>query len=107
MELTGFTIGQVAARLHVSVTFLRRLDEHGIVAPTRSRGGHRRYTGPQLLQVRRALTLLDEGFPLATISRVLAAESELQRLRRELDQARAERDKALRALSAHRVVGGE
>ena len=98
------SIGEVAAELHVSVTFLRRLDTLGVVAPTRSRGGHRRYSAAQVHLVRRVLVLLGEGFPLATVRRVLTLEAELQQARRDRDQARDERDRALRALSLHRSI---
>lgn len=96
------SIGEVAAELHVSVTFLRRLDTLGVVAPTRSRGGHRRYSDPQVQLVRRVLVLLREGFPLATVPRVLALETELHQAWRDRDRARDERDHAMRALSMHR-----
>lgn len=98
------SIGEVAAELHVSVTFLRRLDNLGLVTPTRSRGGHRRYSDLQVHLVRRVLALLGEGFPLATVPRVLALAAELHRVRRDRDQARDERDRAMRALSMHRCM---
>ncbi|MFP5219445.1 MAG: MerR family transcriptional regulator [Actinomycetes bacterium] len=83
MERGLMTIGEVTARLHVSVTFLRRLDAAGVVAPARSRGGHRRYSEAEVQRVRRALTLLGEGFPLTTLPRLVALEQEVARLRRE------------------------
>lgn len=101
----AMSIGDVAAELHVSVTFLRRLDGLGLVSPARSRGGHRRYSDTQVQLVRRVLVLLAEGFPLATVPRVLALEAELHQLRRERDRVREERDYALRALSTHRAAG--
>jgi DNA-binding transcriptional MerR regulator len=107
MVVTGcLTIGEVAARLHVSVTFLRRLDTLGVVEPWRSHGGHRRYGEAHIQEVRRVLVLLDAGFPLPTVPRVLMLESELVRLRRERDVARQERDEALQLLAERREAPG-
>jgi hypothetical protein len=39
-----FTVGQVSAMLEVQQAFLRRLDQLGVVRPSRSDGRQRRYT---------------------------------------------------------------
>src|SRR6266581_3747249 len=43
-NLPLFTVGQVAQMLEVQQAFLRRLDEFGVVCPSRSSGGQRRYS---------------------------------------------------------------
>jgi hypothetical protein len=48
-NLPLFTVGQVAATLEVQHAFLRRLDEFGVVRPSRSAGGQRRYTRHEVL----------------------------------------------------------
>ena len=100
-NLPLFTVGQVAQMLEVQQAFLRRLDEFGVVRPSRSSGGQRRYSRTEVTVVRYVARLADEGMTLAAIRRVLELEHQLAELRAECDAlaaALAERDRQLSAL---------
>lgn len=88
-NLPLFTVGQVAATLEVQHAFLRRLDEFGVVRPSRSAGGQRRYTRHEVTTVAYVLRLVEDGLTLAAVRRVLQLEEQV----RELEDERA----ALRA----------
>ena len=92
-----FTVGQVSEMLEIQQAFLRRLDQLGVVSPSRSAGRQRRYSRREITVVRYVVDLVDEGMTLAAIRRVL----QLEALVRELT---AERD-ALRAALARREAG--
>lgn len=97
-----FTVGQVAQMLEVQQAFLRRLDEHGVVSPSRSTGGQRRYSRVEVTVVQYVAQLADEGMTLAAIRRVLELEEQVKILSDERDALRAalaERDRLLAALT--------
>jgi len=95
-NLPLFTVGQVAEMLEIQQAFLRRLDEHSVVRPSRSSGGQRRYTRREITVVQYVLALVDDGMTLAAIRRVLMLEAQVRQLIAELDEVRSQRD-ALRA----------
>jgi MerR family transcriptional regulator, heat shock protein HspR len=104
-NLPLFTVGQVAQMLEVQQAFLRRLDEFGVVRPSRSAGGQRRYSRTEVTIVQYVTQLADEGMTLAAIRRVLELEEEVRALREErevLREALAERDRLLAMLSRSR-----
>src|SRR5215813_12758772 len=91
--------------LEVQQAFLRRLDEFGVVRPSRSSGGQRRYSRTEVTIVRYVAQLADEGLTLAAIRRVLELEDQVRALEAErnaLLTALAERDELLAALTSHR-----
>jgi MerR family transcriptional regulator/heat shock protein HspR len=88
-NLPLFTVGQVSVMLEVQEAFLRRLDQKGVVRPSRSGGNQRRYTRREITVVQYVVRLADEGVSLAGIRRILELETQV----RELEQACA----ALRA----------
>ncbi|MHB1434304.1 MAG: helix-turn-helix domain-containing protein [Streptosporangiaceae bacterium] len=101
-NLPIFTVGQVAQMLQVQQAFLRRLDEFGVVCPSRSAGGQRRYSRTEVTVVRYVAQLAEEGMTLAAIRRVLQLEAQVSRLAAERDallDALAERDRMLIALT--------
>jgi MerR family transcriptional regulator, heat shock protein HspR len=101
-DLPLFTVGQVAQMLEVQQAFLRRLDEFGVVRPSRSAGGQRRYSRTEVTVVRYVSQLADEGMTLAAIRRVLELEEQVRVLQAELDLLRAalaERDQLLAMIS--------
>jgi DNA-binding transcriptional MerR regulator len=105
-NLPLFTVGQVAQMLEVQQAFLRRLDEFGVVRPSRSSGGQRRYSRTEVTVVRYVAQLCDEGMTLAAVRRVLELEDQVRSLAAERDalrgalaEALAERDRLLAALT--------
>jgi MerR family transcriptional regulator/heat shock protein HspR len=101
-NLPLFTVGQVAEMLRVQQAFLRRLDEFGVVRPSRSPGGQRRYSRTEITIVQYVAELADEGMTLAAIRRVLKLEERVKALEAERDEllaALAERDERLASLS--------
>jgi len=90
-ELAIFTVGQVASMLGLQAAFVRRLDTEQVVEPTRSDGGHRRYTRSQMLQVQRVSEMAGEGLTLAGIRRILLLEAEVAALRRQVAELEAAR----------------
>ncbi len=88
-NLPLFTVGQVASMLEIQQAFLRRLDEHQVVRPSRSSGGQRRYTRNEITVVQTVVSLADEGMTLAAIRRVLLLEARVRELQAERDALRA------------------
>lgn len=101
-NLPLFTVGQVSAMLEIQQAFLRRLDEHRVVRPSRSTGGQRRYTRREITVVQYVVELVNDGMTLSGIRRVLELEARVSRLEAErsaLLAAVAERDRRLAQLS--------
>ncbi len=84
-NLPLFTVGQVSAMLEIQQAFLRRLDEHRVVQPSRSSGGQRRYTRREIIVVQYVVELVNDGMTLAGIRRVLELEARVGRLEAERD----------------------
>lgn len=83
-----FTVGQVAEMLEVQQAFLRRLDEHDVVRPSRSSGRQRRYTRNEITVIQYVVRLADEGMTLPSIRRVLQLEHRIRELEAECDALR-------------------
>lgn len=93
-----FTVGQVSQMLELQQAFLRRLDEFGVVSPSRSAGRQRRYTRREITVVQYVANLADEGMTLAAIRRVLELEQRMSQLEQQVRELAAQRD----ALQAER-----
>src|SRR5580692_6604632 len=79
-DLPLFTVGQVSGMLEVQQAFLRRLDEFGVVRPSRSDGGQRRYSRREVVTVQYVVRLTSEGVTLAGIRRILELEAQVAQL---------------------------
>ncbi|MGP7999864.1 MAG: MerR family transcriptional regulator [Streptosporangiaceae bacterium] len=88
-NLPLFTVGQVSSMLEIQQAFLRRLDALGVVQPSRSSGGQRRYTRNEITVVQYVVRLADEGMTLPAIRRILELEMRLHELEAECDALRA------------------
>jgi MerR family transcriptional regulator, heat shock protein HspR len=88
-DLPLYTVGQVSGMLEVQQAFLRRLDEHGVVRPSRSGGGQRRYSRREVVTVQYVVQLTGEGVTLAGIRRILELEAQVASLERECSELRA------------------
>jgi MerR family transcriptional regulator/heat shock protein HspR len=89
-NLPLFTVGQVSIMLEVQQAFLRRLDQKGVVSPSRSEGKQRRYTRREVTVVQYVVQLADQGVSLAGIRRILQLEAQVQELERECAALRAQ-----------------
>jgi MerR family transcriptional regulator/heat shock protein HspR len=69
---------------------LRVYEAKGLLEPSRTAGGTRRYSGDDIDRVHQISALLKAGLNLAGISHVLEMQTELRRLRRELDRLRGQ-----------------
>jgi MerR family transcriptional regulator, heat shock protein HspR len=85
-----YTVGQVSAMLSVQQAFLRRLDEHEVVSPSRSPGGQRRYSRQEITLVQYVVQLAEEGMTLAAIRRVLELERDLRDAHRRISELETE-----------------
>ena len=88
-DLPLYTVGQVSGMLEVQQAFLRRLDEFGVVRPSRSDGGQRRYSRREVVVVQYVAQLTGQGMTLAGIRRILELEAQVARLEQECSELRA------------------
>ncbi len=68
----GLTIGDLAKRTGLAVSAIRFYETHGIVAPVRNAGGHRRYGRHDLRRLSFVMAAQKLGFPLAEIAQHMA-----------------------------------
>jgi MerR family transcriptional regulator/heat shock protein HspR len=88
-DLPLYTVGQVSGMLEVQQAFLRRLDEFGVVRPSRSGGGQRRYSRREVVTVQYVVQLTGQGMTLAGIRRILELEARVAQLEQECSGLRA------------------
>ena len=80
-QLGVFAISVAADMLSMQVQNLRVYERHGLVEPDRTAGGTRLYSREDLDRLAHIRDLLAEGLNLAGIARVIALETEVDRLR--------------------------
>ena len=80
-QLGVFAISVAADMLSMQVQNLRVYERHGLVEPDRTAGGTRLYSHEDLDRLAHIRDLLAEGLNLAGIARVIALETEVDRLR--------------------------
>lgn len=64
----GLSIGELATRTGLAVSAIRFYETHGIVAPLRNRGGHRRYDRSDLRRLSFVMAAQNLGFSLGEIA---------------------------------------
>jgi MerR family transcriptional regulator, heat shock protein HspR len=79
-----YAISVAAELTGAGVQNLRVYERHGLVEPSRTDGGTRRYSEEDLDRVRRVLDLLEAGLNLAGIALVLRLQDDNHRLRERL-----------------------
>ena len=89
-NLPLYTVGQVSGMLEVQQAFLRRLDQKGVVSPSRSEGKQRRYSRREISVVQYVVQLADQGLSLAGIRRILQLETQVRELEQECAALRAQ-----------------
>lgn len=72
-----YTVGVVAELVGVDPQVVRGYDRRGIVEPSRSESGQRRYSRNDVARLSRAIRLADEGVSTPGIERVLALEDQM------------------------------
>ncbi|MDE2837015.1 MAG: MerR family transcriptional regulator [Chloroflexota bacterium] len=116
MRSRSYRVGELAARVGISVRTLHHYDRLGLVQPSaRSESGYRLYGEADLLRLQQVLTLRCLGLPLRRILDVLdgkdfdvAASLRIQRiaLRERIEELRRVESAIAEALAAHEH-GGE
>jgi len=74
---------------------LRIYERKGLLEPSRTPGGSRRYSDDDINLLRRIADLTDQGLNLAGVKRVLELEAEVAALRAELARVRDQADQAV------------
>ncbi len=88
-ESRGVYVISVAAELAgVHPQTLRIYERKGLLEPSRTGGGSRRYSERDIARLRRILELTNDGLNLAGVKRVMELEDEVERLRGEVRAAR-------------------
>jgi MerR family transcriptional regulator/heat shock protein HspR len=68
---------------------LRLYERRGLVEPTRTDGGNRRYSDADLQVLRRIVDLTGDGVNIEGVRRILELEAKVAELTRELERERA------------------
>src|SRR6188472_2848183 len=76
-----FVISVAAQLAGMHAQTLRQYDRLGLVSPSRTRGGGRRYSGRDVAMLREVQRLSQEGVSLAGIQRILELENQVAALR--------------------------
>jgi MerR family transcriptional regulator/heat shock protein HspR len=98
-----YVISVAAELAGVHPQTLRIYERRGLLDPSRTRGGSRRFSERDLARLRHIQSLTTAGLNLQGVRRVLELEAEVAALRAELERARAEaRDAVERAHRQYR-----
>lgn len=81
-----YVISVAAELAGVHPQTLRGYERRGLLAPTRTAGGSRRYSDADLARLKRILTLTNEGLNIAGVLRVLELEKKVQELQRQVTE---------------------
>lgn len=90
-----YVISVAAELAGVHPQTLRIYERKGLLDPARTGGGSRRYSEYDIAQLRRIQDLTTAGLNLEGVRRVIELEAEVDRLRTELAEARAEAQQAV------------
>ena len=82
-DYPAYTMGRAAEITGASQDFLRRLDEAKLITPSRSAGGHRRYSRYQLRLAARAREMVEQGTALEAACRIIILEDQLEEALRQ------------------------
>ncbi|MCU1488844.1 MAG: putative transcriptional regulator [Acidimicrobiaceae bacterium] len=99
-ERAVYVISVAAELAGVHPQTLRIYERKGLLDPARTIGGNRRYSDADIALLRRIQELTAAGLNLEGVRRVLALEAEVDRLRADLEQVRADAQAAV--ASTHR-----
>jgi MerR family transcriptional regulator/heat shock protein HspR len=96
-----FVISVAAQLAGMHAQTLRQYDRLGLVSPSRTRGGGRRYSARDVARLREVQRLSqDEGISLAGIQRILDLENQVSALRSRVGELTVELERTRAALGA-------
>ena len=90
-----YVISVAAELAGVHPQTLRIYERRGLLDPARTGGGSRRYSQRDIDRLRRIHELTEAGLNLAGVKAVMELEDELVRLKRDLDETRAQAREAV------------
>jgi MerR family transcriptional regulator/heat shock protein HspR len=96
-----YVISVAAELAGVHPQTLRVYERRGLVDPSRTGGGNRRYSERDIEQLRRIQDLTAAGLNLEGVRRVLELEADVARLRAEIDRIRSESQDELEKTHRH------
>jgi MerR family transcriptional regulator/heat shock protein HspR len=96
-----YVISVAAELAGVHPQTLRIYERKGLVDPARTAGGSRRYSDTDIALLRRIQELTNEGLNLAGVQKVLELETELSRLKAEIERLRQDAAEAVAATHRH------
>jgi len=96
-----YVISVAAELAGVHPQTLRVYERRGLVDPSRTGGGNRRYSQRDIEQLRRIQDLTAAGLNLEGVRRVLELEADVARLQAEVDRIRTEARDALERTHRH------
>jgi MerR family transcriptional regulator/heat shock protein HspR len=96
-----YVISVAAELAGVHPQTLRVYERRGLVDPSRTGGGNRRYSERDIEQLRRIQDLTAAGLNLEGVRRVLELEADVARLRAEIDRIRTEAQDAVEKTHRH------
>ena len=94
-----FVISVAAELAGMHAQTLRQYDRLGLVSPSRTRGGGRRYSTRDVELLREVQRMSQEGVSLAGIHRILELENHVEVLRNRVDELAAELEATRAALA--------
>ena len=94
-----FVISVAAQLAGMHAQTLRQYDRLGLVSPSRTRGGGRRYSSRDVALLREVQRLSQEGVSLAGIHRILELENHVSALQSRVEELSAELDAARAAIA--------
>jgi MerR family transcriptional regulator, heat shock protein HspR len=96
-----YVISVAAELAGVHPQTLRVYERRGLVDPSRTGGGNRRYSQRDIEQLRRIGDLTAAGLNLEGVRRVLELEADVARLQAEVERVRADAEDALERTHRH------
>jgi MerR family transcriptional regulator/heat shock protein HspR len=96
-----YVISVAAELAGVHPQTLRVYERKGLLDPSRTQGGSRRFSEVDLSRLRRIQELTAAGCNLEGVKRILELEAEVVRLRRELENAKSQAQEAVVEVHRH------
>jgi MerR family transcriptional regulator, heat shock protein HspR len=96
-----YVISVAAELVGVHPQTLRIYERKGLLDPSRTRGGSRRFSERDLARLRRIQELTAAGLNLEGVRRVLELEADVVRLRAQLEQTRLDAKEAVERAHRH------